>query len=226
MDYFFWILSRGSETILIDTGFTPEAGTRRARTCLYEPLDALHRVGVEPASVSQIVLTHLHYDHTGNLAAFPDVELVVQQRELDFWTDPLATRSHFAEIVEPAEIEQVAEAQRAGRVRVLEGSEEIAPGIRAFDVGGHSPGQQVTVVDAEDGPVVLASDAIHYYEELERDRPFDVFVDLAEMYRGYDLLRELAAAPGAKLVAGHDPSVMGRFAPLDGEARGLAVRIA
>ena len=226
MDYFFWILRSAGETILVDTGFAPDAGIRRGRECLCEPLRALRRLGVRAAQVSQIVLTHLHYDHTGNLEAFPDAELVVQQRELEFWTDPLAARFQLAAVVEPAEIETVVRARREGRLRILEGSEEIAPGIAAIDVGGHSPGQQVTVVDAEEGPVVLASDAIHFYEELERDRPFDVFVDLAEMYRGYDVLRDLSGQPGAKLVAGHDPAVMEMFPPVDGDDAALAVRIA
>src|SRR5262249_52668553 len=149
------------------------------RTCLCEPLEALRRLGIDPGSVSLVVLTHLHYDHTGNLEAFPDAELVVQRRELEFWPGPMASRFQVAGIVEPAEIDQVLEAERAGRARVIEGKAEIAPGILALDVGGHSPGQQVTVVESGDGPVVLASDAIHYYEELDRDRPFDVFVDLA-----------------------------------------------
>ena len=84
----------------------------------------------------------------------------------------------------------------------------------------------MTVVNAAGGPVILASDAIHYYEELELDRPFEVLVDLAEMYEGYDLLRELQKLPGAVLVPGHDPEVAERFPPLAGHSAGLAVRIA
>jgi glyoxylase-like metal-dependent hydrolase (beta-lactamase superfamily II) len=62
------------------------------------------------------------------------------------------------------------------------------------------------------GPVVLASDAVHFYEEVERDRPFAVVADLPAMYRAYDLLADLAAQPGARLIAGHDPLVRTRFA--------------
>src|SRR5262249_52544058 len=148
MDYYFWILRGGGETVLVDTGFAPESGTRRGRTCLCEPLEALRRLGIDPGSVSLVVLTHLHYDHTGNLEAFPDAELVVQRRELEFWPGPMASRFQFAGIVEHAEIDQVLEAERAGRARVIEGKAEIAPGILALDVGGHSPGQQVTVVES------------------------------------------------------------------------------
>ena len=63
------------------------------------------------------------------------------------------------------------------------------------------------------GTVVLASDAVHFYEEVERDRPFAIIADLPAMYRAYDLLADLAARPGTSLVAGHDPLVRARFAP-------------
>jgi glyoxylase-like metal-dependent hydrolase (beta-lactamase superfamily II) len=89
-------------------------------------------------------------------------------------------------------------------------------------VGGHAPGQLIFEVAGEHGLIVLASDAIHYDDELELERPFGIFVDLADMYRGYQTLREYAAS-GAAVVPGHDPSVMDRFARLDGDAAGLAV---
>ena len=102
-----------------------------------------------------------------------------------------------------------------GRVLRLRGDEQLAPGVDARLVGGHSPGQTILLVDTAGGPVVLASDAIHYYEEMERDWPCSLLVDVAETYAGYDLLRELEAG-GRRIVAGHDPLVMERFPRLDG----------
>jgi glyoxylase-like metal-dependent hydrolase (beta-lactamase superfamily II) len=177
LDYFFWIVRRPDETLLVDTGFDPEVGRRRGRTCLIEPAEAMAQLGVGPETVSRVVLTHLHYDHTGNLDRFPDAELLVPARELDFWLGPLARRT------------------------------QIALGI-----------------DARAGWVVLASDAAHFYEELERDRPFGVVADLAEMYEAYDTLRELAG-PGAHLVPGHDAEVMERHPRVEGPAGEFTVEI-
>jgi glyoxylase-like metal-dependent hydrolase (beta-lactamase superfamily II) len=206
MAYYFWILRRAGETILVDTGFDVAAAERRGRTCLVPPVEALRLAGVEPASVSTVVVSHFHYDHIGNLDAFPTAQLIVPRRELKFWTGPLAGRSHFASHVEPAEIARIERAVQDGRVRLTEGTEEILDGVTAIGVGGHSPGQQVTVV----GDVVLASDAIHFYEEYELQRPFAVMASLEEMYRAYDLIGEL----GPVLVPGHDPRVMERFEPV------------
>ena len=75
------------------------------------------------------------------------------------------------------------------------------------------------------GDVVLTSDAVHFYQELEADRPFGVVADLERMYGAYDLVRELGKAPGAQIVRGHDPEVMTRFPGVGDQAGGVAVRI-
>ena len=203
LDYYFWVLRRDGETILVDTGFHPDAGRRRGRTVLIEPAEAMAQLGVSAETVSRVVLTHLHYDHTGNLDVLPDAELLVPARELDFWLSPMGRRGQFAHSVEEAELDAIRAAVDAGRVRRLEGDEEIADGVRAIHLGGHSPGQLAIALPG----VTLASDAVHFYEEIDRERPFAVIADLAEMYEAYDTLRAL---PG-ELVPGHDPAVMERY---------------
>jgi glyoxylase-like metal-dependent hydrolase (beta-lactamase superfamily II) len=219
MDYFFWVLRNGDTAIVVDTGFHPDVGTRRQRTCLYPPIDGLRRIGIEPESVETVVLTHLHYDHTGNVDAFPNADLVVQRSELEFWTGAEAEQPRHAAVVEAKEIERIARS----RLRLQDGDGRIAPGIEAICLGGHSPGQTVLVVEAGSGPVVIASDAIHYYEEFELERPFEVYHDLDAMIEGYRTVRRLAEQPGAALLVGHDPEVMSRFPVIED---GLGVRIA
>ena len=67
MDYFVWVVRNDERTVVVDTGFSPEIGARRLRTVLQDPVIGLRSVGVDAATVSQIVLTHAHYDHAGNL---------------------------------------------------------------------------------------------------------------------------------------------------------------
>ena len=225
MDYFFWILRNGATTILVDTGFAPEVGERRGRTCICEPLEALARVGVSPESVSTVILTHLHYDHTGNVAAFPDAELVVQQRELDFWAGPEASRLQFAAHVEPAEIEHVVDAHREGRVRCLQGSEEIARRRSrrsrrrplARPAGDGRAGAE--------GNVILASDASTSTRSSSSTGP-STFSSTSARCTSPTRPERAREGAGAVLVPGHDPAVLERFQALEGEAAGLGVRVA
>jgi glyoxylase-like metal-dependent hydrolase (beta-lactamase superfamily II) len=213
VDYYFWIIREAGGVTLIDTGFAPGAGRRRRRDQWLTPADALPLLGIEAASVHTVVITHAHWDHTGNLSQFPDAQVVMSQAEYDFWTSPIAGRTHFALHAEAAEIALLASAREHGRLTLTQAARtQLSAGIELIEVGGHTPGELIVTIDDQHGTVILASDALHHYEEVEQDRPYAILADLPAMYRGYDLLAELAAQPGARLVAGHDPEVRARFA--------------
>ena len=97
--------------------------------------------------------------------------------------------------------------------------------MTAITVGGHSPGQQVFIVDTGSTPTLLASDAVHLYEELQFQRPFGVVADLVRMYEAYELLHGLERDTGATIVPGHDPRVTERFDAVPGAPAGLAYEI-
>jgi glyoxylase-like metal-dependent hydrolase (beta-lactamase superfamily II) len=222
MTYYLWLLRSGERTILIDSGYSAMGGANRNRGHMIAPLDALARVGVAPGDVDLVVNTHLHYDHTGHLAAV-DAPLLVNATELEQWTSPLARRAQFAIHVEPDEIAAVA---ARDDLIVMGAEHEVAPGVVAYEVGGHSFGQTILVVEGEQAPVILASDAVHFYEELERDYACAVLTDLGRVYAAYDRIRTLADERGARVVAGHDPLVMDRFTRLTGANADLGVRVA
>lgn len=226
MDFFAWLIRGEDRVVLVDTGYSAEAiATRPGRSITMPVTDALEALGVPPSSVEDIIVTHLHYDHTGNLSAFPDARLHVQKRELEFWTSRYAAFPPQTASSEAGEIDYVRRAVESGRARLLDGDDRIAEGIRVELVGGHTPGQQIVVVEGE-RPVILASDAVHYYEELERDRPFEIFTTMTDMYDTYAMLREREKTQGAVIVAGHDPLVMDRFPVIaSSEAGPFAVRV-
>ena len=225
MDYYVWVVRNGDRTIVVDTGFTEEVGVRRHRTMLRDPIIGLRQLGIETASLPQLVLTHAHYDHAGNVRQFGASEVVMARREFEFWTGPFGSRAQFAHSTEAADIEHLQTARC--RVEALPGRRALPPRTRdrGHRVERHTPGQLVVKVATSGGSVVLASDAMHYYEEVERDRPFAIVTDLEGMYRSFDALRQMQSEPGCVLVAGHDPAVMTRFPTLAGQD-GLAVRLA
>jgi glyoxylase-like metal-dependent hydrolase (beta-lactamase superfamily II) len=214
MTYYLWVLRDGRQTIVVDTGFSAAGGGSRGRTFLVEPLEALRRAGVDPQAVDLVVNTHLHYDHTGHLDAFGDAPVLVNRTEFEFWTGAYAERPQFGAHVEPSEVNALAARVKAGAVTLLDRETEVAPGVTVSEVGGHSPGQTIVFIEGEQGLIVLASDAVHFYEEVERDRTCGVLVNLELVYRAYDIIRAGIRA-GGRLVAGHDPLVMDRFPRLE-----------
>lgn len=212
MDYFVWIVRNDQRTILVDTGYAPPVGQARGRTLLTCPEDVYSALGVRASMAPLIAVTHAHYDHIGNIGLFPDSQLVISQREFQFWAGPYAGRDLFRDSVEDAELRSLRDAGRDGRVRLISGAEAIAPGIEMVDIGGHTPGQSVVKVPTPAGPVLLASDAVHFYEELDRDRPFSVVANLAEMYQALDRIRAMLRSGEVRhVVAGHDPAVFSRL---------------
>lgn len=226
MDYFFWIFRNDEQTIVIDTGFSPEAALARKRQPVVSPADALARLGIDPAEVKLLVLTHAHYDHAGNLDLYPNAKIVMSRREFEFWGTDMGKRPQYCHHIDPLDLQRIQALEQAGRITLLdEPVNTLIPGIELHEIGGHTPGQLAVIIEMPEGPVILASDAIHYYDELELDRPFAVLDSLADMYQGYAQIREWLLRPGAVVIPGHDPDVMNRFAPVEPAAPSFAVRI-
>lgn len=226
MDYFFWVLQNQQRTLVVDTGFSPEGGRRRNRTLLGDVGALLRHFAVDPARSPTVVLTHAHYDHAGNLGLFPTSQVFMAESELEFWSSRHARRTLFHHSVDDEAIALIGAIREEGRLHLISGAREVAPGVEMVEVGGHTPGQCIVKVRTSEGTVLLASDAMHYYEEYERDMLFTSVADLVKMYEGFDYIRGLLALGEVEhLVAGHDPSTLSRFHPVPGEYEHLAAAI-
>lgn len=224
IDYFTWVIVQDGVPRVFDTGFTrAEADSRGARTYLGSPIELLAELGFGADEVVDVVLSHLHYDHTGHLAHFPNARLHVQSSELEFWEGPYARRGAYVHLRPHDDLLILRELVDAGRVALLDGDAELAPGITIHLVGGHTAGTQVVRVATDAGPVVLASDASHFYANVDEDRPYGAVHQLDRMYAAFDTLRALAGADGV-IVPGHDPRVVERHEPLDAARRIIRLR--
>jgi glyoxylase-like metal-dependent hydrolase (beta-lactamase superfamily II) len=225
IDYFVWLATSADATIVIDTGFTAETAARRGREHLATPMDTLRALGVEAATVERVILTHLHYDHTGNADQFTAARYTIQEREMAFWTGRFAGRGPNRTLASPDDLAFLVRANFDGRIDWVDGDAKVAPGITVHHVGGHTPGMQVVRVATEGGHAVVASDASHFYANIDEDRPYAIVHNLPDMYAAFDTIRKLADDPSL-IVAGHDPAVLTRYAPVSDAPPGLAVRIA
>ncbi|MCO5090174.1 N-acyl homoserine lactonase family protein [Bosea sp. (in: a-proteobacteria)] len=224
LDYYVWLARSPDRTILIDTGFSRESAERRRRDMLRCPIDSLKLLGVEPSELRDVVLTHLHFDHSGNLDMLPNATIHLQDAEMAFAT---GRYMRFSCCGGPYELEDVVRLLRlnyAGRIAFHDGAGELCPGVSLHRVGGHSAGQQFVRIWTRKGWLVVASDASHFYENFETYRPFFLNVHVGQALDGYTALRRLASAP-EMIVPGHDPLVMERFPPAREDLAGIAVRL-
>ena len=206
LDYFVWVLRRSDCTFLVDCGFAQEAATRRKRDLLRNPADALPLIGMDAGQVTDIILTHLHYDHAGNLDRFPNARFHLQEREMSYATGRCMCNGLLRH---PFSVEHVTLMVRhvyGERVTFHSGDGEVAPGVTVHRVGGHSDGLQVVKVETARGPVVLASDATHYYANLQKRSPFPIVYNIGDMAAGWETVERLAGHPD-RYIPGHDPLV-------------------
>jgi len=219
MDYFVWLL-RGPDgrEILVDTGFEEATAARRNRPILRPVADCLRAVGTDPASIRDVIISHLHYDHAGNLGQFPNATFHIQDREIAFATGRHMCATCIRQTFEVEDVVTLVRAVYADRVAFHDGEGEVAPGVTVHRVGGHTDGLQVVRVMTQRGPLVLAIDAAHYYANMERQNPFPIIFDLGAMIQGWRQARKLAGGDDRLVVPGHDPIVRQIYPAMDDDA--------
>jgi glyoxylase-like metal-dependent hydrolase (beta-lactamase superfamily II) len=206
LDYFVWLIRGGGRDILVDTGFNAAEAKLRSRKLTLNPVEALARFGVRADDIRDVVVTHLHYDHAGNLDLFPNARFHLQDREMSYATGRCMCHGVLRH---PFSVEHVTLMVRhvfSERVSFHSGDGEVAPGVTLHRVGGHSDGLQVVRVETARGPVVLASDASHYYANMHRRSPFPIIYNLGDMFEGWEIVERLAGHPD-RVIPGHDPIV-------------------
>lgn len=222
--YFVWAIVGKAGTFVVDTGFDEEIARRRNRKIGPPIAEGLKALGVGPDSVKDVIITHLHYDHSGNAALFPNARYHLQDCEMEYATGRCMCHPHQRF---PFECDYVVDMVRkvyAGRVRFHDGVSELAPGITLHKIGGHSKGLQCVRVKTRRGFVVLASDCAHLYRHIDEGRVFPITYNVADVLEGYETLKRLATSRH-HIVPGHDPRVMTLYPAAKSGLDGWAVRL-
>ena len=224
LDYYLWVARRGEAVYVIDTGFDAATAAQRGRTLLCDPGESLRALGVDPDAVKDVIVTHLHYDHIGNFALFPNARFHLQDAEMAYATGRCMCHGRLRHSYEVEHVAGIVRCLYQERVCFHEGDEEITPGLSVHLIGGHTGGLQWVGAQTRGGAVVPASDATHHYEHFETRRPFPNVVRVDQMIAGYDKLHALASSP-RHIIPGHDPRVMQRYPAASAELEGACVRL-
>jgi len=224
MDYFVWVIRNESRVIVVDTGFDQSMANKRKREIVHPVEDGLAKLGIDPEGVEDVVLTHLHYDHAGNHHLFPNARFHVQEREMAFCTGRCMCHPEISHPYAVEDVKVMIDRLFAGRLSFKKEEDALAPGITLHHVGGHSDGLQMLRVRTERGWVVLASDAAHYFDNLELRLAYPVVFHVGDMFEGYKRIRELADSD-AHIIPGHDPKVLSMYPPASADTEGWIARL-
>jgi glyoxylase-like metal-dependent hydrolase (beta-lactamase superfamily II) len=173
------------------------------------PSEALRRFGVSPDSVTDVIVSHVHWDHLDGADLFPNARVWIQREEYGYYVGPDGAPAHAA--IDSLDATMLAGLMALGRVKLVEGDgQEILPGIIAYTGGRHTFASQYVGVRVAKGTAVVASDNVYLYENLERHLPIAQTLDSTSNLAAQDRMRKIASAPRL-IVPGHDPAVFTRF---------------
>jgi glyoxylase-like metal-dependent hydrolase (beta-lactamase superfamily II) len=212
--YYFWCILGGSFPIVVDTGFSHEDAQVREVSKYISPTSLLSKIGVDALEVPLVIITHLHWDHWGGYSLFPRATFWVQREEVSFFTGPIARFEVYQRVLNPVTLAELVKLNYADKVSLIEGDRQVIPGIKAHWVGGHTAGTQIVTVQTARGTVVLASDASHFYRNIERREPVQIITHLPQMLMAFERIEELASSKDL-IVVGHDPQVVTRFQQIE-----------
>ena len=215
-----WLLKGpNNRNVLVDAGFYRDAFVNRWQPANFmKPSDAVARFGVKPEDITDIIVSHVHWDHLDGADLFPKARLWIQREEFNHHVD--GTGAVRDRAIDPAVAKMLAQIAREGRVSYVEGdAKEIIPGITVYTGGKHTFASQFAGVNTSSGTIVIASDNMYLYENLEKKVPIAQTLDRESNLRAQARMATLAANPRL-VVPGHDPEVFVRFpAPGNGVAR-------
>lgn len=206
-----WLIRGSGRNVLVDSGFyRPQFFKSWTVTEFIRPDQAVALAGVRPEEITDIILTHTHWDHADGADLFPKAQIWIQKDEYTYYTGAAWQSGGKHGGIEPEDILFLVRANTEGRLHLVEGDREILPGIRVYTGGRHTWQSQYVAVDAKPGTVILASDNLYLYENLEKRLPiaqtFDSAANLAAQTRMKEIVKEIRF-----IVPGHDPAVLDRF---------------
>ncbi|MCI0434515.1 MAG: N-acyl homoserine lactonase family protein [Gemmatimonadetes bacterium] len=208
-----WVVRDSSRVILFDSGFFREEWLDRFNVRNFERPDrVLARIGIDPDDVTDIVVSHAHWDHMGGIALFPAATIWIQNEEFRYYTGEAWQPGGGRGGIDRADILHLIERNMAGSVRLIRGdSVTILPGITVFTGARHTFASQYMMVE---GPVrfVLASDNAYLYRNIEEVRAGATF-SREDREANLTALRRMIAMVGdrERVIPGHDAEVFLRF---------------
>jgi len=200
-------------TVLLDAGFYREQFLAAWKPFDWQtPSSAIARIGLKPEDVTDVIISHVHWDHLDGADLFPAARIWIQQAEYDHYVGPDGVP--LDEAIDTVDARMLARLHQAGRVQLIDGDgREIIPGITVYTGGRHTYASEYVGVRTAAGDVVLASDNMYMFENLAKHAPIGATYtpgDSTSNLNAQDRMRHIASSPRL-IIPGHDPQIFVRF---------------
>jgi glyoxylase-like metal-dependent hydrolase (beta-lactamase superfamily II) len=217
-----WLLKGSNgKRILIDTGcYRDTIAQFKGITNFIKPSDTLVKVGLSANDITDIIISHMHWDHADGIDLFPNAKIWIQKEEYDYYTGAAWQPGGKHGGIEPDDVLTLVRLNTQQKVNLIDGDDrEILDGIRVYTGGRHTFASQYVGVRTANGTVVIASDNMYLYENLEKHAPIAQTFDADSNIKAQDRMRQIASRADL-IIPGHDPEVFVKFPkPGNGVAR-------
>ena len=207
-----WLIKGNGRNILLDSGFYRDHFFREWKVNDFvKTSDAIGKLGLKPGDITDVIISHMHWDHADGMDLFPNARIWIQKDELQYYAGEAWQSQDAHGGIDPDDVLALVKLNLQGHVGLVNGdAQEIIPGITCYTGGKHTYASQYVGVNTAGGTVVLASDNMYMYENLQKHVPIAATLDAASNLRAQDRMKQLAASPDL-IIPGHDPAVFARF---------------
>lgn len=208
-----WLIRGGGRNILFDSGFHRESWLKDFPINDFaRPDEAVRSAGVKPEEITDVVISHAHWDHMGGIDLFPKATVWIQKEEFRYYTGEAWQVGGQHGGIDPEDVKELVRLNTEGRLRLVDGDHvEIFPGIRAYTGARHTYASQYIRVDGSPN-FVLASDNCYLYRNLAEHKASATFSEADQPANVKNQVRmiELAGSPD-RVIPGHDALQFQRF---------------
>src|SRR5215472_13648781 len=209
-----WLIRGGGRNILFDSGFHHDTFLKSFPSTDYiRPDKAVKLAGVQPEEITDIVISHAHWDHLGGIDLFPKANVWIQKEEYRYYTGDAWQPGGNHGGIDPEDVQQLVKLNTEGRIRLVDGDNvEIFPGIRAYTGGHHTYASQYIRVDGNP-PFVLASDNCYLYRNLAEHKASATFAKkfFDANIKNQERMIELAGGNPDRVIPGHDATQFQKY---------------
>jgi glyoxylase-like metal-dependent hydrolase (beta-lactamase superfamily II) len=211
VSFYYWLVKYpGGRNILVDAGFIDSAHT----TVNYvRPDSILRQLNISPNEISDIIITHPHHDHIGGIGLYPNAMIWMNREDYEYFIGPAWQPGGDARGLNKLDALNIKSVNDAGRLKLLSGDNiEIMPGIKAFTGSKHTFQNMYLLINSNSkkNKILLASDAVWFYMNLEKELPVSVCFDSTSYINSIRRMKSLVSDPNL-IIPGHDNRLISKF---------------